>query len=769
MKVHQYREMMRWLTRPKIDPSIRQLAARDFYQGGRVGMKPGGLVEPGVTHYGKKIVGTNQYGVPKELTKKQKALIKKYEKVTGKDAPEHIIKKTKAGLYKEKMLYDPQLPWNVKKQAIELQTLVNNANAGDKFFEKKDIYKLYGRKPDNPTATKILNTLESRDDKVKKVFNKIFNSDEAIPLVKGADASNLKLYVMQQTGIKDPKGVANILKEIPDYKNNIKLFSYLSSANLSRTDLKDMNLKQQLNYADDMLKGRMKLTGMPIKGTKLLKDPNLVPMLFAKRNWEQNKGKGLIKLYEGNKEIKWETRPKSIDLGDLKFTYGKSSKKYDLKFLREYGKNTPLFKEVYKSQNAVNDLLRSVVDNPFKPGTKINFGTLMSQVYQEGYGWKPKAAILDIMHGPGGVKADPFKNLSVGTKRLNVALRDLDKIPLKGLKNKMINQAYGQLKGKEGAALIEGIKKQQLAVAEEVAGGKKFYKIEAGEKIKIPLRAEVAETLLEKGNLGTREKEVVANILNKFFRCGQADGLSCDDPKAYMKSINEEKALALAGDTKAISKFDDVSKAVRAARGISKFTAWGILVEVAFAPVIALPMLAEGESWSRIMNDISYGLFGESEQEELKRVVGTVGTQNLEALEAYEKLQKLESLPLAEKVAPVDSFMGGDLRRKEQLQARSAAVIAGRKKELEESAKTFVEKIQPFVVDGVFDEAAFSRAGGDVEAAKAQIEKDKLARKESSIFFQDKLDPTEEMVGFDAGGSVDYYDNYLPDPDNMDD
>ena len=152
----------------------------------------------------------------------------------------------------------------------------------------------------------------------------------------------------------------------------------------------------------------------------------------------------------------------------------------------------------------------------------------------------------------------------------------------------------------------------------------------------------------------------------------------------------------------------------------------------------------------------------------LNRGLGEAAS-NSKALEAYEKLQKLESLPLAEKVAPVDSFMGGDLRRKEQLQARSAAVIAARKKELEESAKTFVEKIQPFVVDGVFDEAAFSRAGGDVEAAKAQIEKDKLARKESSVFFQDKLDPTEEMVGFDAGGSVDYYDNYLPDPDNMDD
>ena len=54
MKIHQYNEMMRWLTRPKEDPSIKQLAARDFYQGGRVQYKPGGLVEPGVMHYAKK-------------------------------------------------------------------------------------------------------------------------------------------------------------------------------------------------------------------------------------------------------------------------------------------------------------------------------------------------------------------------------------------------------------------------------------------------------------------------------------------------------------------------------------------------------------------------------------------------------------------------------------------------------------------------------------------------------------------------------------------
>ena len=87
MKIYEYNEMMRYLTRPAPDPSIKQLAAsnplgfpehmihqyeggqltpEEFYQhqsipqserpltgaqGGRVQMKPGGLVEPGVTHY----------------------------------------------------------------------------------------------------------------------------------------------------------------------------------------------------------------------------------------------------------------------------------------------------------------------------------------------------------------------------------------------------------------------------------------------------------------------------------------------------------------------------------------------------------------------------------------------------------------------------------------------------------------------------------------------------------------------------------------------
>ena len=66
MKIHEYNEMMRYLTRPKEDPIFKQ-----YLQGGRVGLKPGGLVEPGVMHYGR-------------LTEAEKrANVKTWEKNTG--------------------------------------------------------------------------------------------------------------------------------------------------------------------------------------------------------------------------------------------------------------------------------------------------------------------------------------------------------------------------------------------------------------------------------------------------------------------------------------------------------------------------------------------------------------------------------------------------------------------------------------------------------------------------------------------------------------
>ena len=150
-------------------------------------------------------------------------------------------------------------------------------------------------------------------------------------------------------------------------------------------------------------------------------------------------------------------------------------------------------------------------------------------------------------------------------------------------------------------------------------------------------------------------------------------------------------------------------------------------------------MLAKGESWSRIMNDISFGLYGENEQEELKRFAGKAGTQRLEALEAGEKIEAL-----AEREFP-KARIGMDPERVETAQ----------KKVKEEAYLDLMNKITPFMQgprNEYFNEEAFIKAGGDLEAAKEAIFQEKLGRKGSSTFFQDRLDPTEEMVGFNSGG-----------------
>jgi len=149
------------------------------------------------------------------------------------------------------------------------------------------------------------------------------------------------------------------------------------------------------------------------------------------------------------------------------------------------------------------------------------------------------------------------------------------------------------------------------------------------------------------------------------------------------------------------------------------------------------------------MGDISFGLFGETEKEELARYAGTAGVQQMKFLDTAERAHKL-----SERTFP-GARTGMDPKRFDlaQYQVKEAA------------EQDFRAAMKPFMVNGVFDVEAFEKAGGDVEAAKAQIARDKLARKESSIFFQDKLDPTEAMVGFKKGGKVDY-DNYLPDIDD---
>ena len=601
MKVSHYNQMMGWLTGPRYN----------FYNGGRVGFDEGGLAtpkrglvdEPG-SYSQEKIVGTNQYGFPREfddLTKAQKRLVRKYKKLSGKtELSRHFINKVARGDYTEKSLYDPQNPWMVDEKAKKLADAIQKANAKDKYINKTnltrkvfDSEKFYFK-----GADKIYETLDTQQDKVDKVFKRIMESDDAVP-------KYINQYVGELTGITDAKQIKKYLKNNKAYAQNAELIDYLGRTNLVKTDLSDMSFRSQLDYAEDSLKGRTKFTGLPKGSSKLFRDANLDVMQFAKRNWDQNKGQGIIKFYnrKTGKEIKWK-RGGKLALKGVSFTYGKSPQKYDFKYLRESGNKNPLFKDVYGNRRAVNEMLNSYVDNPFKKGEKIRFGKLMRNTYYEGFGYSPKTAILDLGHGSGGVKLEPFKGITIQPKRLNVALRDIDKIPIKGLKDKILTESLGTLKGKKGAKLINAVKAQQLDIAKQVAGGETFDK---------SLRLESTEKVIREGNLGPRsfsyalnnilklkKDEPLYKELMKFCPTGKSGGGpvgSCsleDATKGLQQEVNKAKGT---GNFKKISKIGRVGGA---------FFGW---VDAPIEFTFALPGLLRGDT-NEALRNTTLGLFG---------------------------------------------------------------------------------------------------------------------------------------------------------------
>ena len=277
MEISKYRQMYAWLTRPA------------YNKGGLATPKRGLVDEPG-SYSQEKILGTNQYGFPREsddLTKAQKRLVRKYKKLSGKtEISRQFINKVARGDYTEKSLYDPQNPWMVDEKAKKLSDAIQKANAKDKYINKTnltrkvfDSEKFYFK-----GADKIYETLDTQQDKVDKVFKKIMESDDAVP-------KYINQYVGELTGITDAKQIKKYLMNNKAYAQNAKLIDYLGRTNLVKTDLSDMSFRSQLDYAEDSLKGRTKFTGLPKGSSKLFRDANLDVMQFAKRNWIKTKDK----------------------------------------------------------------------------------------------------------------------------------------------------------------------------------------------------------------------------------------------------------------------------------------------------------------------------------------------------------------------------------------------------------------------------------------------------------------------------------------------
>ena len=415
-----------------------------------------------------------------------------------------------------------------------LETIVNEANLSDKWHSEEDIAKLYAeatgdtnvtkrkvkdktvtyKKLDSPTI-KNAGGLISKEQKIQNVFNDLLAMDGPVPEVdlrkyKDRNISNYKKYIMSKTGL-GTTFVDQTVNKLPTFKKHKKAFKYLWTSGLAKTDLANMSLTEQLNWAIDAGKGKPVFTGV----SKLnIEDPTFTLMRIAKENWNKNKGAGNIQFYDKNGKITWKHGLK-MNINNVSFSKDKSKKRFTLGdkkgAINVRLEGEKYFPEVFENQRYINELKSTWVDNPFKPGKQIEFGKLMRKVYMQGHGWKPHAPFFSIFHGPEGITKEPFKNLSFGMQDLNRALYHMDNIPLKGLKQKVIDQALVGLKGKKGEKLLEAIVAKHSEHASQVAAGKKFDR---------PLRIQVLEEVAKTGDLGPKETKVVANILAGWCSSG---------------------------------------------------------------------------------------------------------------------------------------------------------------------------------------------------------------------------------------------------------
>ena len=138
------------------------------------------------------------------------------------------------------------------------------------------------------------------------------------------------------------------------------------------------------------------------------------------------------------------------------------------------------------------------------------------------------------------------------------------------------------------------------------------------------------------------KKLMAKKLADSGFECRLANGINCNDPKAYAQSIKENMAKVQQGDNASVAKVNKLGKAMNGFKGAAKFTGWGLLTELGFAAPLAAVDYAKGANKDEIISNATYGLFGKSEEEQLKEKYADYG-QAQKFQDTYDKLLNQES------------------------------------------------------------------------------------------------------------------------------
>ena len=103
---------------------------------------------------------------------------------------------------------------------------------------------------------------------------------------------------------------------------------------------------------------------------------------------------------------------------------------------------------------------------------------------------------------------------------------------------------------------------------------KKMTRIEKDKFLKIAKESKNISVIQSKG--------IAKKLETAGFKCKLANGLTCNDPRAYTQSIKENMAKVKQGDNAAIAKVNKLGKSMNAFKGVAKFTGWGFVSRIRF-------------------------------------------------------------------------------------------------------------------------------------------------------------------------------------------
>ena len=624
--------------------------------------------------------------------------------------------------------------------------LITEANQGVKIVRLPEIASKLGPKYTNATLKTLISRipeipeLDTYEIKVNKAFQKIFvDVDPEKVLAKDFFDPAKKIHDAVGPGSELKGGerlrtesIYKALKNNPDYKDLgfEKIFNRLRQKQFQEIVLKSdkpWNLSD-VSYAVD--------NNLNLKNPKSI---NERAINFAIRSKIQGNPNIEIFSREGNRLVKLDN-PKSAQINNYyDIVFKMDGKNYGLMGdipgvinLQREGRQLPEFKNFYAKAAAKDELAQRTkfpdgtdIINP-RTGELSTFEDLMKDTYYFGRGKKKGYAMAfpyDLEHLD--IKNDPFgninpQNLRILPKRINLSVGDRT-----GKTEDVIKKTgYFFEKDLPLDQQINNMMKRERALSQKVL-------IFDKEGNHVGRRLDTAGAAAKK-QLKTRGLNLV-NVVNnlpsgvqgKICNSLKAGGLSTTCAEAIRQdplktaSIVEQETARLPSNVG--------RKAFQAARLVKNvFGPIAIASEVAFATPLALYDYGTGANRDEIISNLTFGLAGKSQEEQLKELYG-------------------EEFGLANKAIAT----GARLENLDRLQQGTRGQRIRSKGKFDIAKKQFDEQLDPFIKDGQFDEEAFQKNRVEEQLGLKKFGKEKAKRAKER---KDTLSGLELDLGFAGGG-----------------